>query len=275
MKSRPTIQHARLRNGVVLPYLDPNPRAGTPVVLLHGLSDSCRSFETVMAHLPRDLRPIAPTLRGHAGASLPETYRIADFSEDVVQLLDALKLDRAVIVGHSMGGVVAQRFAADHPDHVAGLVLVDTFARFGRVEALRAFGRESIAALADPVDPAFVRAFQESTLARPLPPPVLDDVVAESLAVPARVWQAAWAALEESDLVDELHRVAAPTLIVWGDRDEMALEGEQETLRRAIPGARRATFMGAGHAPHWEEPVRFARLLAEFARGLGREPAAA
>ena len=135
------------------------------------------------------------------------------------------------------------------------------FAALGRNPACIEFGAATLASLTDPVDPTFVREFQESTLAQPLPGPVLDGIVAESLKVPARVWKAAWAGLLEADLTSDLPRITAPTLLVWGTRDEMALRTEQDILQRSIQNVRLAVFEGAGHAPHWEEPERFAALV--------------
>jgi pimeloyl-ACP methyl ester carboxylesterase len=167
-----------------------------------------------------------------------------------------------------MGAAIAPRFAIDHPERVLGLVLVGAFAALSRNPACITFEETALAPLTDPIDPAFVREFQESTLARPLPEAVLNRVVAESLKVPAQVWKAAWRTLLEADLTPDLSRIIAPTLLVWGDRDELVLRSEQEILLSSIPNARLATFEGAGHAPHWEEPARFAALVTGFVTAL-------
>jgi pimeloyl-ACP methyl ester carboxylesterase len=262
---QPITKTAYLPGGLTLPYLDQGEPSSMPIVLLHGLSDSCRSFDTVLAHLPATVRAVVPSQRGHGDASAPESYRLADFAADLEGLMDALALERAILVGHSMGTAVAQRFAMDHPDRVLGLVLVGAFAALARNPDCIAFGETSIALLSDPIDPVFVRAFQESTLARPVPEAFLDRVVSESLKVPARVWKAAWSELIATDLTSDLPRIVAPTLLVWGDRDQMMLYAEQEMLLRSLPAARLVTFTGAGHAPHWEEPERCAALITDFA----------
>jgi pimeloyl-ACP methyl ester carboxylesterase len=118
-----------------------------------------------------------------------------------------------------------------------------------------------MSSLVDPIDPGFVREFQQSTLAQPIPASMLEDVVSESLKVQARVWDKAWSGMLETDITSELSRIDAPTLIVGGDRDSLALRPEQELLLRSIPDARIEVFVGAGHAAHWEEPKRFATLL--------------
>ena len=264
----PAAKSVELPNGVKLPYVEQGDSLGVPVLLLHGITDSCHTFKTVLAHLPATIRAVVPSQRGHGDASAPESYRLAEFAADLEGLMDALSLERAILVGHSMGTAVALRFAIDHPDRVLGLVLVGAFAALARNPDCVAFGEGSIAPLSDPIDPAFVRAFQESTLARSVPKAFLDRVVSESLKVPARVWKAAWSELVATDLTPDLPRIAAPTLLVWGDRDEMVLCAEQEMLVRSIPAARLVTFTGAGHAPHWEEPERFAALVADFASSV-------
>lgn len=261
---------ASLPGGLMLPYLDQGPPDAPPVVLLHGITDSCLSFETVLAHLPGTLRVLALTQRGHGDADAPASYRLSDFAADLKNFLDMLGLERVVLVGHSMGAAIAQRFAIDHPERVLGLVLVGAFAALGRNPACLTFEETALAPLTDPIDPAFVREFQESTLARPLPEAVLNRVVTESLKAPARVWKAAWRTLLETDLTRDLSRITAPTLLVWGDRDELVLRFEQEILLSSIPNARLATFEGAGHAPQWEEPDRFAALVTNFVTALAQ-----
>ena len=105
--------------------------------------------------------------------------------------MDAIGLPAAVVVGHSMGSMVAQRFAIDHPGRVAGLVLMGGFRTIYRHAGIQEFWDSALWKLADPVDPVFVRDFQIGTLARPISPEFLHTVVSESLLVPARVWRAA------------------------------------------------------------------------------------
>ena len=269
MPLSPASKTARLPGGLMLPYLDQGPPDAPPVVLLHGITDSGPSFEPVMAHLPGNLRVLAPTQRGHGDASAPDSYRVVDFAADLESFLNEVGLERFVLVGHSMGAAIAQRFAIDHPERVSGLVLVGAFAALARNPASIEFGVTTLAPLTDPLDPTFVREFQEGTLARPLPEAVLNGIVAESLKVPARVWKAAWAGLLEADLTPDLARITAPTLLIWGDRDDMALQTEQEILHRSLPIVRLVIFEGAGHAPHWEEPERFASVVADFLVSAG------
>lgn len=264
----PGIRHgvAMLPDGPDLPYAECGDSAGLPVVFLHGYTDSWRSFEPVLPHLPASIRAVAPTQRGHGDAGRPDQgYRLQDFAGDLAEFLHAVGVGRAVIVGHSMGSAVAQRFALDHPDRVAGLVLAGSFATARGNASVEELWADTVAGLSDPVDPRFARAFQAATLARPVPEALLDMVVAESLKVPARVWRAALAGLLEADHSTELRRIDRPALVLWGDRDGFFPRADQNALLEALPRAQLLVYEGAGHGLHWEEPERFARNVAAFA----------
>jgi pimeloyl-ACP methyl ester carboxylesterase len=113
-----------LPGGVRLPYVESGDRDGTPVLMLHGLGDSQRSFEPVLPHLPSWIRAIAATQRGHGDAAKPVAgYRLEHYVGDALALLDRLRIDRAVVVGHSLGAWVAERLAIEHPGRVGGLLL--------------------------------------------------------------------------------------------------------------------------------------------------------
>lgn len=123
--------------------------------------------------------------------------------------MDALHLEAAIIAGHSMGSLVARRFAIDYPDRTLGLVLIAPVASDnpGIAEL-----QQAVSTLTDPIDPGFVREFQESTLAQPVPEAFLRTVVQESLKVPVHVWRAAVAGVVQGDSsreFDESERFAA------------------------------------------------------------------
>jgi non-heme chloroperoxidase len=266
----PAVKSVELATGVRLPYVEQGDPAGTPVLLLHGYTDSWRSFEPVLPYLPGSIRAIALTQRGHGDADRPAAgYGPHDFAADLAAFGDALGVAQAVVVGSSMGSTVAQRFALNYPERTLGLVLAGATTTWRTPVALELW--DVVSTLEDPIDPGFVREFQESTLAQPVPPAFLETVVAESLKVPARVWRAALREAHlEADIAGELGGIEAPTLVVWGDRDTIQSRSEQEVLVGAIAGARLIVYPGAGHAMHWEEPARFAADLAAFVAGLGR-----
>jgi pimeloyl-ACP methyl ester carboxylesterase/tetratricopeptide (TPR) repeat protein len=264
----PKQKFATVSTGVRLEYVEQGAADGIPVIFLHGVTDSWRSFELVLRQLPPTIRAYALSQRGHGESSRPaEGYRYTDMSEDVRAFMDAVGLRKAVIVGHSMSSLVAQRFALDHQDRVSGLVLMGAFATMYNDANIAAFYASSIVPLTDPIDLGFAREWQLSTLARPIPPDYFDTVVSETLKVPSRVWRAAFEGfLKTPDFSGELSKVTVPTLVARGDRDTYASAAAQDALVRTIPGARRLTYAGAGHGFHWEDPAQFATDLMTFLR---------
>lgn len=268
--SPPTARRIKLPTGVTLPCVEKGPARGAPVVLLHGVTDSWRSFEPLLPHLPASIRAIVPTLRGHGDADRPEgRYRLADFAADVAALLDRLGVGDAILAGHSMGSAVALRFALDFPARTRGLVLLGAMASYRDNPGVVDFWRSCVSTLEDPIDPALALDFQRSTLARPIAPEALETFVGESLKVPARVWRAAFEAMLEDDFPARLGEIRAPALCLWGERDAFALRGDQDRLLDALPAARLEVHEGAGHALHWEDPARCAAALAAFALECG------
>ena len=255
-----------VRDGVSLPYVEQGDPAGVPVVLLHGYSDSWRSYELLLAELPESVRAFALTQRGHGDADKPATgYRPDDHADDVIAFMDAVGVDAAVVVGHSGGSYTAQRLAIDHPKRALGLVLIGAF------RSLREVLEEMspvVSELTDPVDPAFVREFQESCVTGPLPDGFLDAIVADSLKLPARVWRDYLRAFSDAQVPTETGVITAPGLVLWGDEDALATRADQEALQAAIAGSRLVTYAGVGHCPHWERPRPCAAEIAAFAGAL-------
>ncbi len=258
------IKTVSLKSGIEVCYAERGDPAGAPLVLLPGYTDSLASFGPLVDALPPWIRTFSLSLRGHGDSTKPESsYDAGELAGDVAAFFDAMALDRAVVLGHSMGSLVARRFAAERPERTAGLVLIGSFLSTHDHPGVEELWRD-VAGFRDPIDTAFVRAFQESTVAEPVPPSFLDMVVTESRKVPAHVWRSALAAMRREDHAEGLERIRATTLVVWGDRDAFSDRATQDALASAIPGARLTVLHGAGHAPHWERPSEVAALLAGF-----------
>lgn len=239
-----------------------------PVLLLHGYTDSAHSFALMQPHLPGWMRAAVPDQRGHGDAEqMPHGYTPADFAEDALDVLDGIGPEPAVVVGHSMGSLVALSLALAHPTRVAGLVLVGALAAPAQNAVVQELAGP-VMRLADPLDPAFVEAFQRSTVARPVPEAFMATVVRQSLKVPAFVWRQALRGMLDVDLRPRLHEIGVPVLLLWGDRDAIVSRAEQEEMAARIQGARLEVLAGTGHAPHWEEPERVAAAIAAFAQGI-------
>ena len=256
------VERVRLESGVELEVAFAGPADGTPVLFLHGITDSWYSFSLVLDRLPPGVRAIAPSQRGHGDSDRPDCcYEIADFATDAMQLLDALGVERAVVVGHSMGSFVGQHLAVDWPERVDRLVLVGSAATPSPplVELERL-----VRSFRDPVAPEFVREFQESTVLAPVPTPFMGQVIAETGKLPARVWRDAFRGLVAESARRELSRIRVPTLVVWGEGDGLFSRSDQDALLGGLPEARFLVYERTGHAPHWEQPGRFANDLHDF-----------
>ena len=188
-----------------------------------------------------------------------------DYAKDIVQLLDALAIDRAVLAAHSGACMTARRVALDHPDRVAGLVLEASPTTLVGDAALEGFVTSVVAGLDDPIDPDFARAWIGDTSSNDTAErPETDLLVAEVLKVPARVWKEALGSLLTYDDTSELPRITMPTRLIWGDGDQLVTQAAQEALVRRIPSATLSVYAGSGHAPRWDEPDRFADEIGAF-----------
>ena len=271
----PTIAPGLASKTVVLPsslalsYVDVGGRGASAVVFLPGLSDSWRTYELVLPRLPPDLRTIALSPRGHGDSGKPPTgYGVRDYASDLSVFLDALSVRRAVVVGHSSAALVARRFALDHPERVAGVVLEGSFVKLGATVAAAAAPRFS--ALRDPISREFVDAFVGATVSRRVPKAFVEAMIDESLRAPARVWRETFAGLVAYDDAAELKSLQPRALIVWGDADAIIDRAATEALGRSLPASQVVIYEGVGHTPHWESPERFGRDVAAFAaRCLG------
>ncbi|PTL84851.1 alpha/beta fold hydrolase [Vitiosangium sp. GDMCC 1.1324] len=261
----------QLSTGVQLHYVEQGRSHGPVLVLLHGYTDSYLSFDRVLPLLPRSLHVYALDQRGHGDSSRPSCcYSQSDFAADVAAFLDSQGIQRAVLAGHSMGSFIAQQVALEYPERVEALVLIGSAPTVhGNPVAtdLMAY----VDTLSDPIDPAFVRDFQASTFYRPIPPSFLDTAVSESLKVPARVWQAAFAGLIAEDHSARLGDISVPTLVVGGDQDGFFSVPEQQALVDALPHGSFALYTETGHAPHVEQPHRFVHDVKRFLREVHRE----
>jgi non-heme chloroperoxidase len=256
-------QVAELPGGLHVPYLEQGDADGIPVVLLHGLTDSHRSYEPVLAELPDSIHAYAVTARGHGDAGKPAGgYDAPQMAADVIAFMDAVGIERAIVGGHSMGSWHARRAAELHPDRVLGLVLAGCLATFDKPDMHDLLA--SFSELRDPIDADYAREWQLSTLARPVPEDFLAMIVEETRKPPAHVWKAALRALID-DRPAPPKTITLPTWLIWGDQDALVPRAHQDVLLAEIPGADLTVRVGGGHAFHWEDPARYASELTAFA----------
>ena len=254
-----------------LTYAEHGPRAAPAVVLLHGFPLDRSMWDDQVGALAARFRTIVPDLRGHGRSEAPPgPYTMADHVADVARLLDRLGIDRAALVGLSMGGYVTANFLAAHPERAWAAALVDTRAE-GDTEQTRASrevqAKEIEAAGMGPfVEAGIPRMFAAKTVAeRP-------DLVERyrRMVGPARP-PAVVAALQglasRPDVTPALREVRCPTLVVVGSEDVVTPPSDARRIAETVPGAELEIIEGVGHLSNMEAPEQFNRVLLDF---LGR-----
>jgi non-heme chloroperoxidase len=253
----------RIATGPRLHYAERGDSDGQAILFLHGWPDSWFSFSRLLPLLPGRYRTLAPDQRGFGDSDRPDAgYGIDDLASDAAAFLDTLGIERATVVGHSMGTFVARRVAEAHPARVARLVLIGS--AFSPVNDVTRDVRASLATLEDPVSMEFARQFQASTVYAPVPPDFFEGLVAESVKLPARLWRAVFDGILAFDDAGRLGGIAAPTLILWGERDALFPREDQHRLAALIPRARLKIYADTGHCPNWERPEQVVADLDVF-----------
>ena len=246
------------------------------LLLLHGfphLGTLWDPMRAALAALPgaHSREVLAPDLRGFSGEPVSPPHTIDRYADDLVALLDARGVERAVVCGLSMGGYVALAMWRRHPARVHALVLADTRAgaddeaqRGRRVELAaraRAEGSEAVA-LAQ-----LTGAVGKTTRARH--PERVESLRALMARVPVDAIVGALEAMRtRPDATPLLASITVPTLVIVGDEDVLTPPREARALAAAIPGARLVQIPGAGHVSCWERPDTFAAALADFLGAL-------
>lgn len=251
-----------LPTGVTVKYIEEGPRNAPPLILLHGLTDSSRSWSMTVPHLAERYHVLVLDQRGHGDSESPQCcYAIPDFAGDVVAFMDTLKIPTATLAGHSMGSFIAEYLAIDSPEKVDKLILVGAAASGVGNETLD-WVLESVEQFTDPIDPKFIAEWTSNP--NPVDEEFLKHVKPETAKVPPHVWRGATLGLMVEDHGHLLPRIKAPVLIIWGDQDSILTSKDQEMLRKGLPSAEFRVYEGIGHNVQWEQPERVARDIAEF-----------
>lgn len=251
-----------LKSGVTVEYVQTGPREGAPLVLLHGLGDTNRSWSLMLPELAKTHRVYALDQRGHGATAAPACcFALADMAYDVIAFMDAMKIDRASITGHSLGSFVAQHLAAHYPDRVNRLVLLgssDTTVGTEIIEWLW----EQVGAFEREIPASFVDQWQSNPTA--VDAQFLTHVKKETAAVSPHVWRSITRTLMTEDQRRFLREIRMPTLILWGENDPAFPLVHQQRLQRALPHATFKAYPKVGHNLHWEIPGEVAEDVRAF-----------
>jgi 3-oxoadipate enol-lactonase len=239
------------------------PEDAPPLLLLHSIGTTQNIWSPQTTALTRHFRVIRPDLRGHGLSEVtPGDYSMASLAQDALALLDALGIRQAHVAGVSLGGRVAQQIAAETPERVLSLLLVDTALTFPDKPTwnsrMRAVAQEGTIALADAVMPRW-------TVDPSLPS---SQGLRRMLLRTDRVgYNGAAAALRDAMADEVAGRIQAHCTILVGERDVVVPEATTRALHEAIPGAVLATIPGGGHIPNYEAAEALTgAMLAHYAR---------
>lgn len=243
-------------------------RGGAPAILfLHGIGGDATSFRPQLDHFAPRHRAVAWTMPGYGASPALAEMTFAGLADAAVRLLDRLELDRAVVVGHSMGGMVALEMAASHGDRVAGLVLACTTAAFGPSGS--DFAEKFLGARLKPLDegktpadlaPALIAAMMGDGA----PPGAAAAAAASMSRIAPDAYRAALHCLVTFDRRDALAAIACPTLALAGGEDKTAPAEVMERMAGRIPNAAYACLDGAGHIANQEAPDAFNKAIDGF-----------
>ena len=239
-------------------YVDDGGDGGIPVVFLHSFGGDSSHWASQLDHLRHHRRALAIDLRGHGKSARPKDldYSVGAFVRDLEAVVGQLKLPRFVLVGHSLGGAVANAYAAAHPNRVAGLVLVGAP---GRIPA------EQSAQVLSALQANYVQTMKQymDRLVADAQPHVRAELLAQMAKVPREDSVAIIRALFADDPLPAFDRYKGPRLLIFA-----ASSDSQGGLHRMKPEAKQKGFEGTSHWPHLDKPKEFNEALDAFLDGL-------
>lgn len=249
---------------------------GDPLLVLHGFTGAKEDFGEVSERFAAEgWHVIIPDQRGHGSSEAPDgesSYSLAALAADAWALLDALGWERAAVIGHSMGGMVAQLMALEAPERITSLILMDT--THGTVvgvdpslvdlaaQVARTEGMARLVELARELDTR-VPAPAELRLRAERPGHTEEGERKVRACAPAMFAALSTELLSDHDRLDALRQVDQPTLVVVGEQDSAFLEPSRR-LADAIGGARLEVIPEAAHSPQHENPEHWGRVVSDF-----------
>jgi abhydrolase domain-containing protein 6 len=255
-------------------YLERGPADGDVVVLLHGLQADASNWLDVLMHAPETRRYLVPDLPGFGGSPTPadRDFRAAAQAKRVNQWLDALNIGRIDLVGHSMGGYIAGRYAAAHPARIRTLAFVDAAGvPFDTNDFIRTLERGENpykVTTREHFDAFLDQVFKH----RPFLPGPVRDAYADRIIPRADDWNAAMTALKAPDqrygLVDVLPALDMPSLVLWCRDDQVLDVSSVKTFAAGLPNERVVILDDCGHMPLMERPRDTATALAALWRSV-------
>jgi 3-oxoadipate enol-lactonase len=242
--------------------------SGPLVVFRHGIGGNRTNWSGQLDHFSNRFCAVTWDARGYgASHDSPQTLKFSDFADDLRQLLDHFKAERAHLVGLSMGGMIVQDFYGRYPERVATLALVDTSSGFGGVpeEARRDFLARRLDPLEKGLTPADIApSVVEVLVGKNASAAVREQMRASMAALRTASYKQALHAIVTTDFSSVLPKITVPTLVIVGEEDIVTPPSASEFLAKNITGASLFRVPGAGHLTNIEKPAVFNAVLGTF-----------
>lgn len=239
---------------------------GPWLTLSHSLACDSSMWDPQMAALTSRFRVLRFDTRGHGASAAPDAaYTLTELAADLFGLLASLDIQRTHFAGLSMGGMIGQTFALNHPGVLASLILADTSSRRApngaqlwgdRIKVAKAQGMAALVA------PTLSRWFTDPY--RAAHPDVMQRFGERIASTPVAGYAGCCAAIAELDLTDRLREIDCPALVIVGDQDQGTTPEQAREIQRNLPGAQLAIIESAAHISNVEQPEAFTRVLLDF-----------
>ena len=253
-----------LPNGLRMAYVEAGNPAGQPLLLLHGYTDTSRSWSLVVPHLSK-YRLLMPDQRGHGATGAPECcYGPTQLADDARLFLDAMGVRQAAVIGHSGGSMAAMALAAEHPKRVTKLVLIGST---GLVPLKRGdWLLDNVMAMTFPIDrnSQFMRDWHPANQPTPVDPAFANAAMDELVVIKPHVWRSFLRELVGLPVARHSADVTADVLVLSGEKDPLFPLEHHRALVKAFPGSQERVFAGLGHNFHWEQPQAVAAAIDAF-----------
>lgn len=260
-------------------YRQHGDEGGLPMLLLHGSFGSGRWWERFLDVLPKEILAVAPDLRGCGRSEHSDHgYAIQEQAEDIAALVEALGWRDFDLVAHSSSAAIAVEYALAHQEKLASLILINPAPLEGVTtppEGLRLLQemRSDRALLARGIAAMMVSFDSQDRPSSPADRELFAVLVEDAAAMAPAAFTATAVALAGWNRFADAQRLTLPSLVVWGDRDEIVQRDAVTRTLIAIPGANNLEILrGVGHSPMIEAPLRLAERIIEFLSQEDEEP---
>jgi pimeloyl-ACP methyl ester carboxylesterase len=239
-----------------------------PVIFLHGIGGAARSFAPQMeSFAAAGFHPVALDLLGYGGRPAVEALTLEELAGDVESAIERERLDAPVLIGHSIGGMVAQTLLRRRPQAYRAAVLSCTSAAFGNPagDFQKQFVADRMAPLQAGQSMTDVARDAINNMMGPAPDPAGRDAAMQTFAsTPASTYRAAVRCLVDFDERSNLPNIRVPVLCLSGEHDRNAPSAMMARMAAKIPGARHVCLAGVGHQPNLEAPKLFDAAVLQF-----------